>query len=229
MVATHVQAAEVSNPFQVVAYGNFKVMDRTGDTGAHADLAELSGLRGTYGVGALEGLRGEVLIWDGRVLVSRGHYRDGRAEPATARDRATLLVTAVVHDWTEIEIPHALNQQAFERFVLERAGQQGIDAGQPFPLIVKGTVIDFQWHAVAGGGELSRPHDQPGHATKAAFSGAATEAVLLGLHSGPALEGVITHPGERFHVHLATPDMQVSGHADAYGVGTGSKLLLPRR
>jgi alpha-acetolactate decarboxylase len=53
--------------------------------------------------------------------------------------------------------------------------------------------------------------------------------VLVGFHSGEALEGVISHPGERFHVHYANGDASRSGHVDAYAVRAKSVLSLPAR
>jgi hypothetical protein len=39
---------------------------------------------------------------------------------------------------------------------------------------------------------------------------------------------VISHPGERFHVHYADDDFRTSGHLDSFGIGGESVLLLPK-
>lgn len=52
---------------------------------------------------------------------------------------------------------------------------------------------------------------------------------LVGIYSGAALEGVVSHPGERFHLHYADDPATVSGHVDAYAVAAGAALLLPVR
>jgi hypothetical protein len=46
-------------------------------------------------------------------------------------------------------------------------------------------------------------------------------------YSGAQLEGVVSHPGGRFHVHYAAAALEVSGHVDAYAVASGSILKLP--
>jgi alpha-acetolactate decarboxylase len=51
---------------------------------------------------------------------------------------------------------------------------------------------------------------------------------LVGVYSGPALEGVVSHPGERFHLHYIDAAARVSGHVDAHAVAAGSVLRLPR-
>jgi alpha-acetolactate decarboxylase len=52
---------------------------------------------------------------------------------------------------------------------------------------------------------------------------------LVGVYSGSALEGVVSHPGERFHLHFADAAATVSGHVDRYSVGAGAILKLPVR
>jgi hypothetical protein len=66
-----------------------------------------------------------------------------------------------------------------------------------------------------------------GHAERRRFTAARTDGVLLGLYSASALEGVVSHPGERFHVHFATSDDARPGHVDACAVAAGAVLLLP--
>ncbi len=50
---------------------------------------------------------------------------------------------------------------------------------------------------------------------------------LVGIYSGGRLEGVVTHPGERFHLHYIDDGMTVSGHVDQYTVRAGSMLWVP--
>jgi alpha-acetolactate decarboxylase len=52
---------------------------------------------------------------------------------------------------------------------------------------------------------------------------------LIGVYSGAALEGVVSHPGERLHVHFADPGVTVSGHVDRYSVAAGAVLKMPVR
>jgi alpha-acetolactate decarboxylase len=52
---------------------------------------------------------------------------------------------------------------------------------------------------------------------------------FIGVYSGAALEGAVSHPGERFHLHFADPDATVSGHVDRYSVAAGAVLKLPVR
>jgi hypothetical protein len=86
--------AASERPFNVSIHGNFKQMVHAGDTSGKVALAPPVRAAGTYGVGALAGLRGEILIWDGSVLVTLGESASGSTQPPRADDQATLLVTA---------------------------------------------------------------------------------------------------------------------------------------
>ncbi len=212
---------------QVRSWGHFQQIMR-GDAGGKVQLADLPAGPGIYALGALAGLRGEVLIWDGRVLVSRGERDDGIAERPRAGDAAALLALSSVPSWQRVAVARDMDQAAFERFVLEEADRSGVDVKRSFAFALRGPVRELKWHVITGpakpGGHGAHAM---GHAAKRAFSAERVDALLLGFYSGAALEGVITHPGERFHVHWASPDLVRSGHVDAYGVAAGAELLLP--
>lgn len=225
--------AALAGPFAVTAYGSFARMSHTGDASGKIALAELQGQKGLYGVGALQDLRGEVLIWDGRVLVSRGHATDGSVSSLTAGDKAALLATAKVSRWREIEVPRDFTQPDFEKFVKDQAKAADLALDKPFPFAVKGDVVNYAWHVVAGSiaaGGATGAHgvSSQRHANLREFMGDRIDSVVLaGFYSAAELEGAITHPGEQFHVHLADAAFKISGHVDRYGVAKGAKLLLP--
>lgn len=227
-------AAAGAEPFDVRAFGNFQRMAHTGDTRAVVRLSDLGARPGSYGVGALAGLLGEVLLWDGKLLVTRGHSEEGRAAPAAPADEAVLFARAQVGAWDEIALPEAMTQPQFEAFVVRTAKSRGIDVERAFPFILRGALPSLKWHVVTGAapkhggtGRGAGVHAQ-GHAGNRVFERAEAAAVLLGFYSGAALEGIISHPGERFHVHYADPQFTVSGHVDEYRVAKGAVLALPR-
>jgi acetolactate decarboxylase len=212
---------------QVQWWGHFRQLMHSGDTGAKVQLADLPSGRGVYALGALADLRGEVFIWDGRVLVSRGEREDGGAERVRSGDAAALLVLSRVPSWQKLSVPRDLDQAAFERFVLDRARETGVDADRPFAFALRGPVFDLKWHVLSGKAGGAHGTHKMGHAASRAFAAARSDGLLLGFYSGTALEGVITHPGEQFHVHWASADLAKSGHVDAYRVAAGAELLLP--
>jgi alpha-acetolactate decarboxylase len=52
---------------------------------------------------------------------------------------------------------------------------------------------------------------------------------LIGVYSGAALEGVVSHPGKRFHLHFADPGATVSGHVDRYSARRGAEASAALR
>jgi alpha-acetolactate decarboxylase len=40
---------------------------------------------------------------------------------------------------------------------------------------------------------------------------------------------VVSHPGERLHIHFADADASVSGHVDRFSIAAGAVLKLPLR
>jgi alpha-acetolactate decarboxylase len=223
-------AAHAAGPAAVQAYGSFKRMSHTGDTSAKVALRELPATPGHFAVGALEGLRGEIVMLDGKLLVTRGHSEAGRTEAPAAGDAATLLALAKVEAWHEIAVPADMTQPQFEAFVVKQASVLGIIATDGFAFQVRGEFPQMTWHVVTGGasGGHGSAHAQS-HARNRVFEEPGAKGVLVGFHSGDALEGVITHPGERFHLHYASGDASRSGHVDAYAVRAGSVLSLPAR
>jgi hypothetical protein len=75
---------------QVQWWGHFQRLMHKGDAGAKVQLADLPAGPGVYALGALAELRGEVMIWNGRVLVSRGERDDGGTERARGGDAAAV-------------------------------------------------------------------------------------------------------------------------------------------
>jgi alpha-acetolactate decarboxylase len=228
--------AAAAEPFDVRVFGNFERMSQTNDTRGVVKLREIPTLSGSYGLGALESLRGEILLWDGKLLVSRGHSEKGTIESPVPADEAAFFVEARVDAWDEVAIPNDMTQGEFESFVLETARSRGLSTDRSFPLAVKGGFHRVLWHVVIGAvaaqkdhrGQEGRTHPQ-GHATHRVFDQTDVTGLLFGFYSGVALEGVISHPGERFHVHYADAGFSVSGHVDDYRVKGGAVLLLPRR
>jgi alpha-acetolactate decarboxylase len=216
--------------FEITVYGNFKRMIHTSDASGKVALASIPLSANSYGVGALADLKGEILIWEGEIFVTPGESASGATQTPGSNDWAALLVTAHVNKWDEVHVARDMAQQEFEQFVINTAQILGINLNKPFPFIVLGEVTDYAWHVVTGKSKLhgsSARHGQ-GHATNRIFTGAKTGGKLFGFYSAKEHEGVISHPGERFHVHYADNDLKRSGHLDCFGIAKGAKLLLPK-
>jgi hypothetical protein len=224
--------------FDFTHFGHFDRMTRTGDTRGQVKLSDLPQAAGSWGVGALSSLRGEVLLHDGRLLVSRGHDEKGRTEAPRPHDEAALFAGAKVLEWVDVAVPGDMPEAAFEAFVAEQARARGLSLDEPFVFLVDGSYPALVWHVVtgappAGGHGSGHGAGSGGHANTQSdlrvFDQAGSRGRLLGVYSGARLEGVVSHAGERFHVHYADVGLNVSGHVDAYSVARGATLRLPVR
>src|SRR5262249_11173759 len=106
-----------------------------------------------YALGALAGLRGEILILDDQVIVS---YPAGdgavRLDETTGRaEKATLLVAAGVPRWTRVAIAEDIGADAFDERIAALAARAGVDTSRRFPFLLEGRFASVEWHVLDGG------------------------------------------------------------------------------
>lgn len=232
----------LAQPFDFFHVGSFQRMQHTGNTAGQAALATLPQRPGTWGVGAMAGLRGEIVQIDGRLLVSPGTDAQGRVQAPGADEQALLFASARATRWVDVPVPTDLDQAGLEAFVRAQAAAHGLAADQPFAFRVEGRLPQLRWHVVTGeppaagqgGGHAGHAGGHGGghgHANARSgmrvFHAPGATGQLVGIVSGAALEGVVSHPGERFHLHFVDAAATVSGHVDAYAVAAGAVLKLP--
>jgi alpha-acetolactate decarboxylase len=225
LLAFAAQAAEL--PFAFLHHGEFRRIHHRGDASGQVALSSLPQAPGHWGLGALAGLRGEIVQVDGRLLVSLGSDPTGRLEQPAAAAQAALFAGARVAAWRDVPVPRDLDRGAFEDFVQEQAKAHGLGLDRPFPFRLEGSFPRLEWHVV-GGGKQHAPGGHGGsHAERRLFRQDGATGQLVAIYTGTELEGVVSHPGERFHLHFVDAGITASGHVDHYGVAAGSILKLP--
>jgi alpha-acetolactate decarboxylase len=246
VLATSVTTATLAQSFNVQNFGNFKQMMQSGNTAAQVKLKDIAQAKGTWGVGALAGLKGEIILVDGKMLVTPGSDAQGKTNASQPTDEAVLWASAQVAQWQEVTVPKNMSQAEFEAFVVQQAKVLNLNLDLAFPYRVQGSYTHLIWHVVTGEKETGSAHQQQGHSAPAGQSGHANSQAntqsgqkvfrnptltgnLVGMYSGKALEGVISHPGERFHAHYTDAALSVSGHVDQYNVQADSVVFLPVR
>lgn len=233
-----------AQPMGFKHFGHFMHMMHTGETAGQIQLSKLETSTGVWGVGALADLKGEIIQVDGKLLVSLGSDAQGKVNPPKSNDSAVLWASAKVTQWVSAKVPSDMNQAQFEAFAKEQAKAQKLDLEQPFVFRVSGDYAHLIWHVVTGdkstGSGGHGPHGQVvqgghggGHANQQSgmkvFRNPQANGQLVGIYSGAKLEGVVSHPEERFHVHYIDKELTVSGHVDQYTVRAGATLWLPKK
>jgi alpha-acetolactate decarboxylase len=225
-------------PFDVLHHGSFQRMVQGSDTAGQVALAALPQQPGRWGVGATAGLEGEIVQLDGRLLVSPGSDAQGHVRAPQPGEQALLFAGGQVQAWQDVPVPSDMDSAAFEAFVQAQARGLGLAPEQPFIFRVEGRFPHLLWHVVTGEPRPGGKHGAHGghgggHANARSdmrlFHQPGATGQLIGVYSGAVLEGVVSHPGERFHLHFADAGATVSGHVDRYSVAAGAVLKLPLR
>lgn len=231
-----------AQPMGFKHYGHFMHMMHTGETAGQVQLSKLDTASGVWGVGALADLKGEIIQVDGKLLISLGSDAQGKVNPPKSNDSAVLWASAKVNQWVSAKVPSDMSQAQFEAFAKEQAKAQKLDLEQPFVFRVSGDYAHLIWHVVTGEKSAAGGHGAHGHGAQGGHGGGhanqqsgmkvfrnpQANGQLVGVYSGAKLEGIVSHQGERFHVHYIDNDMTVSGHVDQYTVRAGATLWLPK-
>ena len=221
-------ASAAEHPFGFKAYGVFSRMITQRNYLAVVALKDAADARATDAVGAVSGLRGEISMIEGRLIVSYG-ADCGAACPAASSETATLLATASAQRWRPVAIDKDLDAKAVETFIRAQAKANGLDDNKPFPFRINGAITDFVMHVNAAPNPRFKGH---GSFDEMAVTGLAKGPRLagsvVGFYAPPALQGVITHGGDFFHSHYVDEQRTTTAHLDSFGIAAGSTLLLPR-
>jgi len=184
-----------------------------------------------YGVGAIEGLAGEITILDGQVWLARV---SGAAGAVTSRwslgddgTQATLLAVSYVPRWSTHALSRNLTLQALEPEIHDLGVQCGLNPAAGFAFVVEGTAESIDIHIMNG----SCPMAGAGAAT-------GSQPVRVSLHDVPVTcvgifhegdPGTLTHHGSRSHVHALVRSREpICGHVDSLTLDPGASLRLPQ-
>ena len=220
-------------------YGKQSSIVATGKKEGTVPIAAMSGAHGAYGLGAYEGLDGEITIYEGKPYVTkvRGngyimeHGQDGKAIFA-AWTRNT--------QWRDEPVPAEVKTYLdLQRFVKARATAAGIDtASAPFPFLLSGTPAEIKWHI-----NVDRTEGKPVNAelfkkSKDNYVMKSQPVDIVGFYSEKHLGAFIgtyvpaikeKDVKNAIHVHLVTKDGKSAGHIDDIAFGGGMTLRLPRQ
>ncbi len=198
------------------------------------NLADLTRRPHFYGVGALEGLRGEVTIMNS-VPVVTGVAPDGRSQSLSAENaQATLLVGQSIEEWTSVALDEAVAPESFDEMIATTAARLGFDGANPFMFVVEGEFTDVRLHVINGACPIHArmkkvtlpPSERPFEMDSERLAG-----TLVGVYAVDSV-GKLTHPATRTHGHIIYEDratgQRLTGHLERVGLAPGAVLKLPK-
>lgn len=206
--------------------GAMREMFQTGNVAGTIETAKLSPRKNLYGVGPLEGLSGEIMIWNGRPLTSFMENQTVQVK-TDSEAKAVFFVWANVRKWRSVKIPaNIATYDELEKFISEAAAKAGLDPAEPLPFLIKGMMKSVDWHVNdyrPDGTKLTREkHD----ADKYKANSSNVKLEMLGFFS-PKHKGVFTHHTRTTHIHVTDSKRTFVGHVDDLKPGGKIRLYLP--
>ena len=213
----------------VTVYGALHEIMHGGRTERRVDLAPMIGQKGLYGLGALEGLGGETVVWDGELWLS---MPDGKGQAVAAQHDTTtagacLLVTSSVKAWTEKTIEKSIPFSGLDTFIEREARALGLNVTEAFPFRIEGPVSRLDWHVIDGNKIPAQAHGHEAHMQTAVKGGLSNVPVrILGFYS-PKHHAIFTHHDTNTHAHVISKSPLAVGHIDHVDIAQGFRLFLP--
>jgi acetolactate decarboxylase len=211
---------------EVIATGAMQEVMREGRLAGRLDLDTLSDRLHLTGVGPLEYLRGELLLFDGKCYVARIGEQGQIRVDTLWEVRAPFFVHARVPRWEARPLPaHVTDLAQLESFLDHLAGGDE----QAFPFRLAGRVEEARIHVLDlhPGTVVRSPQDVA--LSKKGFFIRDESVEMIGFFSRHH-QSVFTHHDSYLHLHLITADRSRMGHLDALQYSPGSlTLYLPAR
>jgi acetolactate decarboxylase len=201
-------------------------------------LEDLSGRKGLYAMGPIDGLDGEITIFDSKPYITKVRGNDFVMDN-TFKHSAFFLVWSEQTKWEDVPVPATVKGYVdLQQFVKAQAQAAGIDVTKPFPFLLTGAPLEIKWHI-----NVDRTEGKP--ITKELFVKSKAPFVtrnelvdIIGFYSdhhvgvflaeyAPAIkEG--SGIKNAIHIHLITRTGKASGHIDDLTLGEGMVLRLPK-
>lgn len=214
-------------PFNISyqVYGKLMEIMQQNQLQANVNLSELSLDANSYGLGALEGLKGEILISRREVITSIA-TRDEVVITNSNKVSATLLVTTEVVKWNTLEINSTINMKSLEGLIESKAEEFNLDTEGVIPFKIEATPESLDWHIINA--SLAKEQNHQAYKESGASGVSKGEAVeILGFYS-KSHQGVFTHHGSYLHLHFITKTGELMGHVDDLELSGNWKLELPK-
>jgi alpha-acetolactate decarboxylase len=209
---------------QVGTWGEMRRVLREGQTEARVDLAAVA-KPGTWGVGVMADLEGEITVVDGEVHLAIVEHGAMTVRTLQDGDQATLLVLSEVEAWRAVDMPPIQSLQELELELGQALASHGLDpSAGPVPIRIEGAFAEVGLHVL----DHSCPTADPDGPLAVRWSGPGRGSIV-GIYA-VGFAGKLTHHGQAMHLHVAVENgtgQMVSGHLEEVAFGAGVSVFLP--
>jgi len=218
--------------------GAQKDIFKSGKAASVISLEDLTGKKGLYAMGPVDGLDGEITIFDSKPYITKVRGNDYTLDK-TFKHGAFFLVWSEQANWSELQVPSAVKGYVdLQKFVKEQAQKTGIDVSKPFPFLMTGIPVEIKWHI-----NVDRTDGKPITRelflkSKEPYASKNEPVDIIGFYSekhagvfltqfAPAIkEG--SGMENAIHIHLVSKTSKAAGHIDDITFGEGMILRLPK-
>jgi len=219
---------------EIVQFGKMREALAEGKSQARVTLSELTQKPHFYGVGAMEGLSGEVAVIDGEIIATQAKSPQEFSDKAdTKSTKATYFVGDYVPKWQTIKTNKAMTMKEIETFIADTAAQKGIPTQEPFMFKIEGKAETADTHVIRGAcpmharmKKIELPESQKPFEAKLK----AENVVIVGVFAKDRV-GDLTHPATDIHAHIIFTDSakrKRNGHAEDFVLAKGSLVSIPQ-
>ncbi|WP_299537546.1 acetolactate decarboxylase [Ulvibacterium sp.] len=216
-----------NNQNSLTSYGNRQMIINQNNLNGTVRLDTLLSKKHNYAIGPVEGLQGEVTVYDDEVSIST--VKNGRPKVNDSKHtKAIFLLKANQANWQKMEITENLNGlDAIEGYVQNALSKNGMDTEKAYPFRIETTPKFLEYHIIFKMDDA--PHNMKEHKkAKQKFILENEEIKIIGFWVNTERMGKLTHPGKRTHLHFIKADGGTSGHIDDISISRGAILFLPK-
>ena len=200
-------------------------------------LEDLAGYKGLYAIGPVNGLDGEITIFDSKPYITKVRGSNYVLDN-TFKVGAFFLVWTEQRKWKDVPVPNTVKGYAdLQQFVKRQAQEAGIDTAKPFPFLLSGTPVEIKWHI-----NVDRTEGKP--ITKELFAKSKEHFItkdepvdIVGFYSehhagvfltksAPAIKEA-SGMTNAIHIHFVSRVRKAAGHIDDLILGPNMTLRLP--
>ena len=219
---------KISEPNKVGYNGALKNFMHDADVSAKVDLKDFKKTPNLYALGALEGLKGEIQIFNSVPIITSVKGNSLEFDKSFTK-KASLLVYASVEEWESVLIPKdIISYEQLESYIGKTAVEKGMNTNEPFPFLLEGLISNFDWHVInwKDGDTIHTHNKHKSVGMRGSMNNRNVE--MLGFYSN-AHQSIFTHSETNMHIHVKTAGNGVAGHVDGLVLENGMTLKLPKR